>query len=287
MRLDYQLIILKDYCMRKIVFFILIITLNQISLLAQEGQFKEKEVFRNNDVVFRQIDQHTWVGTGKLVSNESLYLIEGNNKAILIDAGTKIADLDKIVTSLTTKPVTLVVTHVHPDHTGTAVNCFPEIYLNAADIPNVPLFMPDYRGTIRYLKDGEIFDLGNRQIEVVFTPGHTPGSTSFIDKDAAYGFSGDAFNSYLLLTTNFSTLIASCERMANILKKYGITHFYTGHYYGGDAGTLQLLNNMITLSKAVLNGKIEEKANSGGMLGLNRSVNAYGITINYSDAQLK
>lgn len=275
------------YGMKRIVLFILVIILNQYSLSAQEGKFKEKEVFRNDDVVFRQIDGHTWVGTGKLVSNESMYLIEGNDKAILIDAGTKIAGLDKIVKSLTTRPVILIATHVHPDHTGTAVNCFPEIYLNAADIPNVPMFMPNYKGTIKYLKDGEIFDLGGRQIEVVFTPGHTPGSTSFIDKDAAYGFSGDAFNSYLLLTTNFSTLIASCERMADTLKKFGITHFYTGHYYGGDVGTLQLLNNMITLSKDILTGRREGKTNPGGMLGLNKSANAYGITINYSDAQMK
>ena len=131
--------------MKRIVLFILVIILNQYSLSAQEGQFKEKEVFRNDDVVFRQIDGHTWVVTGKLVSNESMYLIEGNDKAILIDAGTKIAGLDKIVKSLTTRPVILIATHVHPDHTGTAVNCFPEIYLNAADIQNVPMFMPNYK----------------------------------------------------------------------------------------------------------------------------------------------
>ena len=61
---------------------------------------KGKEAARNDDVVFRQLDEHTWVGSGHLMANESLYLVEGANRAVLIDAGTKIADLDKIVADL-------------------------------------------------------------------------------------------------------------------------------------------------------------------------------------------
>lgn len=41
--------------------------------------------------------------------------------AVLIDAGTRIKDLDKIVAKLTNKPVMLVATHVHGDHTGSAI----------------------------------------------------------------------------------------------------------------------------------------------------------------------
>lgn len=33
-------------------------------------------------------------------------------------------------------PVTLVATHVHPDHTGSAVNEWDEIWINAADEVN-------------------------------------------------------------------------------------------------------------------------------------------------------
>ena len=101
----------------------------QIAAMAQgfKPSYEEKEVYKGPDVVFRQIDEHTWEGNGHLMANETLYLIEGNERAILIDAGTKIADLDKIVAGITSKPVTLVATHVHPDHTGEAVKYFPEI----------------------------------------------------------------------------------------------------------------------------------------------------------------
>ncbi|MDL2245060.1 MBL fold metallo-hydrolase [Parabacteroides sp. OttesenSCG-928-J18] len=200
---------MKKFCLLAIVIFVQVAT-----IVAQEptSQYKEKEVFRSEDVIFRQIDAHTWVGNGHLIANESLYLIEGNERAILIDAGKKIADLDKIVASITDKPVTLVATHVHSDHTGEPIHYFPVIYLNAADTVNIPGTMPNYKGEIRYLKDGEMIDLGGRRIEVVFTPGHTPGSTTFIDKEKGYGFSGDAFGSgNLLLGTDFSTLLATCE----------------------------------------------------------------------------
>ena len=56
-----------------------------------------KVVYQDDEVVFRQLDEHTWIGNGHLCYNESLYLVEGNDRALLIDAGTVIPDLDKIV----------------------------------------------------------------------------------------------------------------------------------------------------------------------------------------------
>ena len=105
----------------------------------------------------------------------------------------------------------LVATHVHGDHTGSLVDCFPDIYINPGDTVLIPQVMAGYKGKIRYLADGEEIDLGGRKLEEVFTPAHTRGSTTFIDEDAAYGFSGDSFGSgSLLLSMNFSTLTATC-----------------------------------------------------------------------------
>ena len=160
---------------------------------AAQGNYSEPVVYQDDDVVFRKIDDHTWEGNGNLCYNESIYLVEGSTKALLIDVGTKIPNLDKIVASLTDKEIILVATHVHPDHTGSAVNLFDEIWINAGDYPSVATQMKGYKGKISFLQDGQVFDLGGREIEVIFTPGHTPGSTSFFDKAAGYGFSGDAF----------------------------------------------------------------------------------------------
>ena len=224
-----------------------------------EGNYREKVVYSGPDVIFRQIDEHTWEGNGHLCYNESIYIVEGSERALLIDAGTKIANLDEIVAGITEKPVTLVATHVHPDHTGSAVNLFDEIWINAADMVNVESIMKDYPGRIRYLSDG-----------------------TFFDRKARYGFSGDAFGSTnLLLSTNFSTLICTTSRIAEYMEKYGITRLYPGHYHGDNPETLQRVRDLNRMVREVLSGEREGKYEEG-MLGLNAAVTDFGVTIRYN-----
>lgn len=253
-----------------------------------EPKYDEPVVYEGSDVIFRQIDEHTWEGNGHLMFFESLYLIEGNDRALLLDAGTEIADLDKIVAGITSKPVTLIATHVHPDHTGSAINYWSEIYLNAADTPNIPQFMPNYKGEIHYLYDGQVFDLGGREIEIIFTPGHTPGSTTFMDRAAHYGFSADAFGSgNLLLTTNFSTLLLTCQRVKEYMERYGITKLYPGHYNGQNPETLQRVSDMLQMSRDILDGRVEGEKSPQPSLGLDHVLVQHGVRINYGEAQLK
>lgn len=253
-----------------------------------KSPYQEKEVFRNNDVVFRQIDAHTWEGNGHLMANESLYIIEGNDKALLIDAGTNIPGLRKIAESITSKPLTLVATHVHPDHTGAAINDFPYIYINAADMVNVPEFMSEYKGEKRFLKDGQIFDLGGRQIEVVFTPGHTPGSTTFIDKEKGYGFSGDSFGSTnLLVFTTLRTQVGTCNLMSGYMKKYGITKLYPGHYFGDNAETPERVNAVGTLCSDVLSGKRTGIKAEKPARDLDLVVTDFGVNVRFNNNSIK
>lgn len=276
--------------MKKVGLLITLYLVCQINSIGQTDgvQIEGKEIFKNDDVVFHQIDDHTWVGSGHIMSSESLYLVEGQYKALLIDAGTNIKDLDKIAASITSKPVMLVATHVHPDHTGESINVFPEIYLNQADTVNIPGMMANYKGVVRYLKDGQTIDLGGRTIDVVFTPAHTPGSTSFIDRAAGYGFSGDSFGSgNLLLSVNFSTLLATCQKMSGIMEKYSIKKLYPGHFFGGNPETKQRVDDMATISRDVLAGKLKGTANPKGMFGLNQVINLYGIRINFNESAVK
>lgn len=48
----------------------------------------------------------------------SCFLIEGPEKALLIDTGQGVGDLRSCVEMLTDKPVTVVLTHNHADHIG-------------------------------------------------------------------------------------------------------------------------------------------------------------------------
>jgi hydroxyacylglutathione hydrolase len=270
--------------MKKYFIGCLLIILFSKSAFTQEG----KIVFRNDDVIFRQIDAHTWVGSGHEMWNESLYLIEGTDRSILIDAGTNIKNLDKIVSSITSKPVTLIATHVHPDHTGPSINSFPEIYINPGDTELIPEFMSSYNGVVKYLKDRENIDLGHRKLEVVFTPGHTQGSTTFIDKNAGYGFSGDSFGTgLLLLSVDFSSFITSCERICSLMEGNHIKYLYTGHHDGNNMETLDKIKDMLALSKNVLSGNIKGDINPDSTFGLNLGVDGNGYRIIYNESAVK
>lgn len=274
--------------MKRVIILALLCLVGTVAMAQPRMTYEEKVVYEGEDVTFRQIDAHTWEGNGRMMANETLYIVEGEERALLIDAGTNIKDLDKIVAGITSKPVTLVATHVHPDHTGASVNYFKEIYINAADMVNVKEMMGDYKGEIKYLTDGEVIDLGGREIEVIFTPGHTPGSTTFIDREAHYGFSGDAFGSgNLLLTTNFTTLALTCQRMSEYMQQYGIEKLYPGHYMGVNVETVKRVQDMLQMSRDVLAGKVEGRKNERGMLGLDRVLTMHGVNINYGAAQVK
>ena len=110
---------------------------------AQETEINSRDlrgkvVYQDAEVVFCQLDEHTWIGNGHRVYNESLYIVEGSERALLIDAGTYIPELDKIVAKITSKPVTMMATHAHGDHVG-GVGTFPEVYMNAGDMPIVSI----------------------------------------------------------------------------------------------------------------------------------------------------
>lgn len=261
----------------------LCLLLHLTRLSAQQSNFKEKTVFKNDDVEIRQLDEHTWHGNGHQVYNESIYLIEGEKSALLIDAGTRIPGLRKIVEEIVKKPISLVISHGHGDHIG-AMNEWEEVWINAAD--EAILRPGAYKGKKQYLTDGQVFDLGGRTIEVVFTPGHTPGSTTFIDLEKHYGFSSDAFGSgNLLVFTDLSTQIASCQRMMRFIKKYDIRYFYPGHYWGDNLETPQRVEDIARICEGILDGSLSPTP--GDNRSLPNIVNMHGVKVNYGKSQMR
>ena len=269
------------------LFITILLGLMPYAVEAQETDINSRDlrgkvVYQDDEVVFRQLDEHTWIGNGHRVYNESLYLVEGNERALLIDAGTYIPELDKIVAKITSKPVTMMATHAHGDHVG-GVGPFPEVFLNAGDMPIVPNNMRNYKGQIKYLHDGEVIDLGGREIEVIFTPGHTAGSATFFDKARHYGFSGDAFGSTnLLVFTNLSTEMYTAERIENYMKKNDIRFLFPGHYSGDNLETLQRVTDIKDMCREILEGERKPTASNGNNGGMDMMVDDKGVRINFS-----
>ena len=87
-------------------------------------------VFKNDDVTVSKLKDKTWVF--ETWDYTTMYLLEGNDRAALIDAGTRCADLDKIVEGITSKPYDVIITHAHPDHAG-CIGYFDEVWMHRND----------------------------------------------------------------------------------------------------------------------------------------------------------
>ena len=262
-----------------------IVTWSAKELEEYRSQYPEPFVYRDDEVVFRRIDDRTLEGNGFQVYNESVYLLEGDDKALLIDAGAWMPHLAKTVAQLTDKPVMLALTHGHGDHTGGAIG-FPEVWIHRADLSMIEEAARQYDIQVNLLSDGDIIDLGGRQIEVLATPGHTSGSVTFFDKERGYGFSGDAFGStnLLLFTNSFRTLLGTLDRTIAYMEANDIDKLYPGHYHGDNAETLQRLQDEKKMSQEVLSGKrqgVKEDAGSG----LNSYIFENGVYIRYNDPE--
>jgi glyoxylase-like metal-dependent hydrolase (beta-lactamase superfamily II) len=121
------------------------------------------------------------------------------------------------VKNLTDKPITAVATHIHWDHIG-GHKYFPDFYAHEDELNwlngEFPLKMEQIKGMVmdrcnlpegydvnqyeffqgtptRVLKDGDEIDIGGRSIQVLHTPGHSPGHMCFWEKDRGYLFTGD------------------------------------------------------------------------------------------------
>ena len=160
---------------------------------------------------------------------DSIFVIEGRDSALVIDAGIGCCDLKSIIEDITEKPYEVVLTHGHLDHIG-SWDQFEKVYLHPADWeksraitiepriasgermrgqegdPDVWHYGPEnfreweHIPEILDLADGQEFDLGDRKIRCVHTPGHSAGSCSFIDPKSRMLFSGDACNVSLQIT---------------------------------------------------------------------------------------
>lgn len=198
-------------------------------LLIMNGLFAQ--VFTNNDLSITKLEEDMWVVETSYMT--TMYIVEGKEKAMLIDTGTKCENLDSVVRLITQKPLYVVVTHIHGDHSGN-INYFDDIYFHVADTVLMSRQRSPYKGNMHFVNDGDVFDLGGRKILVSHMPGHTPGSIVLLDYQSGNCYSGDAFGSgqvwcQLWPNSTILTYAASCQKMMKIMDN-GIPKIYCGHY---------------------------------------------------------
>jgi glyoxylase-like metal-dependent hydrolase (beta-lactamase superfamily II) len=122
------------------------------------------------------------------------YLIEGSDRAILFDAcGSGGEEFKEAVLSLTSKPITLILSHSDQDHTG-GQEYFAPPCLHPAEYARY--FSNGNEGMqVQPIWEGQILSLGGIDLEAALIPGHTPGSIALLDRAGKRIFIGDTISS--------------------------------------------------------------------------------------------
>lgn len=191
-----------------------------------------------------------------------MHLIVGQERALLIDTAFGIGDLRGLVETLTDKPVDVVNTHFHGDHSA-GNGQFETIFIHKYDIPYLEMsekaenrLLPA-PGTYREediiplrsakhvaMEDGFVFRLGEgHEVEVIHMPGHAAGGCMLLDRKYNLLFSGDAvvFTPTLIIGKfpapyypEYLTVTAFRDALKKALPKcQNVKKLYTGHSVQG------------------------------------------------------
>ena len=143
-------------------------------------------------------------------------LFAGRERALLVDTGFGAAGgVRALAESLTDKPITLVVSHADPDHTGNNAE-FETAYMHPAEMP---YYYQNAKPGAKVLPlwEGDVIDLGGRKIEVILIPGHTPGSIALLDRENRVLVPGDSVSGGPVFMfgahRNIYAYIASMEKL--------------------------------------------------------------------------
>lgn len=168
------------------------------------------------------------------IATQNSYLVVGGEKAALIDLAVDTPELYGYATALAGGPVMVVVTHGHPDHIY-HLNTVPEIWIHPEDHnllqSGIPVVMKPVKNPplIHSLTDGQILDLGQRELEVISLPGHTLGSVLLLDRKTGTLLTGDTCARRLLYgVTPTVSLEEHCQHLERLCQRE-FSVMYTAH----------------------------------------------------------
>jgi glyoxylase-like metal-dependent hydrolase (beta-lactamase superfamily II) len=163
----------------------------------------------------------------------NVWLLGDDNRVIVVDAAH---DAESIVDAIDGREVLMIIaTHAHNDHinaaadVAAAVDC--PIALHPADRMLWDFVYPERSPDID-LADGDRFDIGGHRLEVIHTPGHSPGGVCLHLVPEGAVFSGDTLfcggpGATGRSFSDFPTIVASISSRLLGLPPRTVVH--TGH----------------------------------------------------------
>ena len=182
---------------------------------------------------------------------ENTYILYNEKKqCCIIDPGCYFPEekekLKSFVSSNALTPELLLNTHCHLDHVfgnkfvhdtwGLILNIHEKekqmLDLAPASAEMWQLPFQNYQGQLVFIAQDSIINIGDDELEIRFTPGHSPGHLCFYDEADGFAISGDVlFNGSIGRTDlpggDFDTLINSIQTQLFTLPDN--TRIYSGH----------------------------------------------------------
>lgn len=205
----------------------------------------------------------------------NIWHVRGRDRDMLVDSGMGVVSLRQWVPLVTERPLDAVASHTHFDHIGchhefpcrlchaaeadllaapTRENTYADKYVTDdifTQLPPEPYLSATYAvkaaPATRILQDGDVIDLGDRQFEVIHTPGHSPGGIALWEAASGVLISGDiVYDGPLIEGTTpaeAAQYIASMKRLYDL----PVRVVHGGHFPSYDgARHRQIIGNWLT-----------------------------------------
>ena len=193
----------------------------------------------------------------------NIWHVRGSQSDLLVDSGMGVVSLTDWVSIVTEKDIAAVASHTHFDHIGchhefkhcivhsaeadllanpTRESTLVEPYVTDdifTQLPPQPYVSETYAvkktSQAEIVEDGDVIDLGNRQFEVIHTPGHSPGGIALFEHKTGILFSGDLHYDGLLIEDTYHSNPSDYQNSMKRLLELPVNIVHGGHFASFDA----------------------------------------------------
>lgn len=227
------------------------------------------------------------------ITTANMYLVVGQDRAVLIDSGMGIGEVTTEIGKLTSQPCGVLNTHYHWDHIG-ANSLFSECAIHEDEValvaqePDVgfvreamqssaarAVLPADFDPTAyrvipkpatHVLQDHDKIDLGGRELLVIHTPGHSPGHVVYLDEASGILFTGDtAYQGPLFASFEGSNPVDFAQSVKRLSRLPRVRLICPGH---DDLITTQgWLNELAECVEAAVSGRAAGQLREGYVVG--------------------